>query len=151
MKKRLLLVLAVAIMGAALVLAVAYAAQQVPDKMTMNSKVYLKHTKTLVTFTHKKHNEDYKISCTECHHVHKDSKNVWKQGDEVQKCDACHSEAKAPTGKDAPNLSKEEKVKKYHYSAIHDNCKGCHGDLKKAGKPTGPTACKDCHPKPPKK
>ena len=40
-----------------------------------------------------------------------------------------------------------ELIKKYHYSAIHANCQGCHKDLKKAKKPTGPTACKDCHPK----
>ncbi len=148
MKKRSLLMLAVAAMAVVFLFAVVYAAQQAPDTMTMNSGVYAKHKKTLVTFTHKKHNVDYKISCTECHHVYEGGKNVWKEGDNVQKCDACHKEAKAPAAKEGePKLSKKEKIKKYHYSAIHENCKGCHADLKKAGKPAGPTVCKDCHPK----
>jgi hypothetical protein len=149
MKKRSLAALAVIVFGMVFVFAVVYAVQQAADEMTMNSKVYDKHKKALVTFTHKKHNVDYKISCTDCHHVFKDGKNIWKEGDEVQRCDACHSESKAPTGKDAPKLCKKEKIAKYHYSAIHENCVGCHKDLKKAGKPTGPTACKQCHPQKP--
>lgn len=147
MKKRALQVLLAAILSAGLLFAVVHAAQQAPDEMVMNSKVYPKHTKTLVTFTHKRHNSDYKIPCTGCHHTYKDSKNTWQQGDEVKKCDVCHSEAKAPTGKEAPVLSEQEKIERYHYSAMHENCKGCHSDLKKAGKSAGPTVCKDCHPK----
>ncbi|MBN1842196.1 MAG: cytochrome c3 family protein [Deltaproteobacteria bacterium] len=149
MKKRSLAALAVTVLGMVFVFAVVYAAQQAADEMTMNSKAYDKHKKALVTFTHKKHNVDYKISCADCHHVYECGKNVWKEGNDVQKCDVCHSQAKAPTGKDAPKLSKKEKIAKYHYSAIHENCVGCHKDLKKAGKPTGPTACKQCHPQKP--
>jgi uncharacterized membrane-anchored protein len=148
MKKRLWITLVVAAFGVVFLVAGVYATQQAADCMTLNSKVYAKHKKALVTFTHKKHNVDYKIACTDCHHVYKDGKNVWKEDDEVQKCEACHSEAKAPKAKKGePKLSKAEKIKQYHYDAIHENCKGCHSDLKKAGKPTGPTACKDCHPK----
>ena len=113
-------------------------------EITMNSNVYGKHKKPLVTFSHKKHNADYKIACVDCHHVLKDGKNVWKEGDDVQKCDTCHSEAKAPSGKDAPKLSKQEKIMKYHYSAIHENCVGCHKAEKKKGK-DAPSSCKDCH------
>jgi hypothetical protein len=99
-----------------------------------------------VTFTHKKHNVDYQIACADCHHVYKDGKNAWKEGDAVQKCEACHSQAKPPRAKAGePGLSKEEKIKSYHYSAIHENCAGCHKALKKAGKPTGPVSCKKCH------
>jgi len=145
--KKSLIVLAVVTMGVAFLFAGVYATQQAADSMTLESKVYKEHKKALVTFTHKKHNVDYKIACTDCHHVYQDGKNVWKEGDEVQKCEACHSEAKAPKGEDAPKLSKAEEIKKFHYSAIHENCKGCHKDLKTAGKPTGPTACKECHPK----
>ena len=142
--KRSLLVLTALAMGVVFVFAVAYASQQAPDTITMDSKVFAKHTKSLVTFSHKKHHEDYKIACTDCHHHYEGGKNVWKEGDEVKKCDACHSEAKAPKGDKSP---KAEKIKKYYYSAIHENCVGCHKELKKAGKPTGPTSCKDCHPK----
>jgi hypothetical protein len=80
--------------------------------------------------------------------VYKDGKNVWKEGDEVQKCAACHSEAKAPKPKEGePKMSKAEKIKKYYYSAIHENCVGCHKANKKKGMASpGPTACKECHP-----
>ena len=149
MKKRSLLVLPAAVMGLLFFFTLVYAAQQVPDTVEMNSKVYAKHKKSLVTLSHKKHNVDYKIGCADCHHVYKDGKNVWKEGDEVQKCEACHSEAKAPKAKEGePKLSKEEKIKKYHYSAIHKNCAGCHKDLKKADKEKViPTKCGECHPK----
>ncbi len=151
MKKRALLTVMISALGVALLCAGVCAAQQAPDTTTMDSVVFAEHKKALVTFTHKQHSDKeagYKIPCTDCHHVYKEGKNVWKEGDEVQKCTACHSEAKAPKAKEGePKLSKKEKIKKYYYSAIHENCKGCHTDLKKAGKPTGPAACKDCHPK----
>ena len=152
MKKRLLIVLVAAALGVVFLFAFVYAAQQAPDTITMESKVYKKHKKALVTLSHKKHNVDYAIPCADCHHVYKEGKNVWKEGAAVQACDAkeCHDKAKAPKTKEGePKLSREEKAKQgYHYSAIHENCVGCHKDLKKAKKPTGPTACKDCHPKP---
>ena len=146
MNKRSLLIWAVAATAVLFIFSAVHATDPA-DTMTMNSAVYKKHSKSLVTFSHKKHNADYKIACTDCHHVFKDGKNMWKQGDEVKKCDACHTEAKAPTGKHAPKMSKAEKIQKYHFSAIHENCQGCHKDLKKAGKPTGPTTCTGCHPK----
>jgi hypothetical protein len=149
MKKRSLLTSAISLLGVVFVFSMVHATATDPaDTMTMNSKVYKKHKKVLVTFTHKKHNVDYKIACADCHHVYKDGKNVWKKTEAVQKCDACHSEAKAPKAKKGePKIPKKEKITKYHYSAIHENCVVCHKDLKKAAKPTGPTACKDCHPK----
>ena len=149
MKKRSLLVLGVAVLSVVFLFAVVYAAQKAPDNITMDSKVYKKHKKALVNLSHKKHNVEHKIGCTDCHHVYKDGKNVWKEGDEVQKCDACHSEAKAPkVKKGEPKIPKKEKIKKYHYSAIHANCVGCHKDLKKADKTRViPTKCAECHPK----
>jgi hypothetical protein len=116
--------------------------------MTMNSGVYAKHTKGLATFNHKKHNEDYKVPCNDCHHVYKDGKNVWKEGDEVQKCETCHSEASAPKAKEgAPKLSKAEKIKRFHKDAIHENCKGCHTKIKDPEKKKALTKCTACHPK----
>jgi hypothetical protein len=148
MKKRSLMVLTATALGMVFLFALAYATQQAPDTMTMESKLFPKHTKSLVTFNHKKHNVDYKIGCADCHHVYKDGKNVWKEGDAVQKCDVCHTEAKAATGADAPKLSKAEQIKKYYYSAIHENCVECHKDLKKADPAKViPTKCAECHPK----
>ena len=148
MKKRSLFVLTAAALSVVFLFAFVYAAGETcPDTMTMESKLFPKHKKTLVDFTHKKHNIDYKIACADCHHVIKDGKNTFKEGDAVQKCAECHKEAKAPTGADAPKLSKAEKIKTYYYSAIHENCVGCHKKLKAEAKPTGPTTCSKCHPK----
>ncbi len=144
--KKSMLVLSVAVLSVVFLFAVVSATQQAADTMTMESKLFSTHTKGLVTFSHKKHNADYKVPCAECHHAYADGKNTWKEGDEVQKCGACHTEAKAPAGADAPKLSEEEKIQKYYYSAIHENCAGCHRALKKEAKPTGPTTCKECHP-----
>ncbi len=149
MKKRSLIVLTTAALGVMFLFAIVYATTQTcPDTIIMNSAVYAKHTKSLVTFTHTKHKVDYGYACAECHHVYKDGKNTWKEGDEVQKCEACHKEAAAPKGEAGKALSKAEKIKNFHKEAIHANCKGCHADLKKAAKPTGPTTCSKCHPKP---
>ena len=86
--------------------------------------------------THKKHVADYKVKCAECHHVYKEKKNVWKEGDPVQKCGECHD----------PKAKKGEGIKLQ--SAFHKNCKTCHKDLEKAKKKTGPVKkCKECHEK----
>jgi hypothetical protein len=148
MKKRSLFVLTAAALSVVFLFAFVYATTGTcPDTITMESKLFPTHKKSLVTFTHAKHNGYCDSKCANCHHVYKDGKNVWKEGDAVQKCAECHKEAKAPTGADAPKLSKAEKIKTYYYSAIHENCVGCHKELKKAAKPTGPTTCSKCHPK----
>jgi len=81
-----------------------------------------------VTFNHKAHAETLKIDCVKCHHT-------WKKGDTTGKlCDDCHK-AKA----EGKTLSAKE--------AFHTDCKGCHEEAKKAGKPAGPTGCTQCHVK----
>jgi hypothetical protein len=168
MKKRLLLMLTAAALGMVFLFTLAYAAEQKqepPDTITMNSKVYAKQKKKKLVspFSHKKHadkpdKEGYGIACTDCHHRFEEGKkeNLWKEGEKVDKCDVCHKEAKPPKkkkGEKKKTLTPEEKlelIKKYHQKAIHANCQGCHKDLKKKKEKTGPTACKDCHPKPEK-
>jgi len=81
-----------------------------------------------VTFTHKKHADGLKGDCVKCHHT-------WKKGETTGKqCKECHkdkAEGKALSKKDA----------------YHKDCQGCHNEAKKANKPTGPTACTQCHVK----
>ena len=151
---RSLLVLGVVALSMVFLFAVVYATQQkapeAPDNITMESKVFKKHKKALVNLSHKKHNVDYKIPCNDCHHIYDEhGKNTWTQGAEVKKCDACHTEAKAPkVKKGEPKIPKKEMIKKYYYSAIHENCVGCHKALKKADKEKPvPTKCTECHPK----
>jgi len=115
-----------------------YAAdQKVADSFKIDNDKALfkdgKRTKAAVDMTHKKHAETYKIACAECHHVYKDGKNIWKQGDKVQKCGECHKAA--DQGK---TLALQ--------LAYHKNCKDCHTKLKTEGKKTGPTVCAQCHP-----
>jgi len=111
-------------------------AADAPDEVMIDNKGYAKDTNGPVKFTHKKHTVDFKIACTECHHVIKDGKNVWKEGDKVQKCSECHNPEK-----------KEGDVLKLN-AAYHKNCKDCHKALQEAGKPTGPfKKCNDCHEK----
>ncbi len=81
-----------------------------------------------VAFSHKKHADTYKVDCVKCHHT-------WKKGETSGKlCKDCHKE-KA----EGKTISMKD--------AAHKDCKGCHDEAKKAGKPAGPTGCTQCHVK----
>jgi predicted sulfurtransferase len=77
-----------------------------------------------VTFNHSVH----KIECLKCHHDWKTSQTTGKL------CKDCHK-----TKTEGKTISAKE--------AFHKTCKGCHDELKKAGKSTGPTGCTQCHKK----
>jgi cytochrome c553 len=131
-------------------------AEAVPDEIELKDAAYTEHTKGIVKFHHKKHQADYatqypdlyKNGCGECHHD-KDNKPLTelKEGDDVQKCIECHKKpGERPKGKDAPKLTKKEKLE-YHAEALHENCKGCHKKFNKQFKPKkAPTTCAKCHP-----
>jgi predicted CXXCH cytochrome family protein len=136
MRKKILVTLGVIVSIAIFVGVGALIAADVPDEISVKSKAFETHKKAAVKLSHKKHHVEYKVACAECHHVYKDGKNVFKEGDPVQACSECHDPVKS-----------EGKVKKLML-AYHKNCQGCHKDLEAAGKPTGPTKkCNDCHVK----
>ncbi|MCJ7682770.1 MAG: cytochrome c family protein, partial [Desulfobacteraceae bacterium] len=112
--------------------------QAVPDEITLENKGYTKDKKGPVKLAHKKHNVDFKIACAECHHMYKDGKNVWKDGDHVDKCSKCHDPK-----------AKNEKTKAIKLqNSYHNNCKTCHKTLAAEGKKTGPfKKCNECHAK----
>jgi len=105
--------------------------------------------KTSVEFPHARH---FGYSCQTCHHS-------WDFGPEVSGCmtSGCHDLIKAP--------KKSEKVSAvmYYKKAFHQKCISCHREIKKqnlamekkivAGSDkiklqnTGPTGCRECHPK----
>ncbi|MFH1322823.1 MAG: cytochrome c3 family protein, partial [Methanobacteriota archaeon] len=121
----------------------------IDDIISMKNKAYSSHTKGIVKFSHKRHSAEYKADCGECHHdANGQPLTGMKMGDEVRNCIECHNKAGlSPKGKDAPKLSKKEKMA-YHAEAIHENCKCCHVNTnKKSGKKTAPTSCSYCHPK----
>ncbi len=146
MKKGILLLTVICALAMTLPVLPTLAGQAVPDKVEMNSSVYETHRKPIVTFTHKKHADDYGIACSDCHHVFEQGKNTWQQGDPVDGCDVCHSKDK-PSPEERRSMSDAEKMKHFHYEAIHENCKGCHKTRKMEGKPTGPISCSKCHVK----
>lgn len=99
-----------------------------------------------VTFTHKKHAEDYNISCGECHHDENgEPLTDLKMGDEVHGCYECH------------NIFEKDKDNRndimVHENAMHGNCRDCHKQVNiDAGDPKGrkgpaPTSCNQCHEK----
>jgi hypothetical protein len=144
MSKRSLLSILLIVFAALFFSAVIYAWTKIPDVVTMENKAYTKHKKSIVMFSHKKHAEEYKIGCGECHHDAKGKPlTSLKMGDEVKGCIECHKIAsRAPKGAD---LSKKERLA-YHAEAIHCNCVGCHKKFKKeSAKKTAPTACAKCH------
>jgi len=133
------------IVAALLVFVAAFAvvAADAPDTITIKAALWATPTKAPVEFTHKKHAQDYKIACTDCHHKFEGGKNVWKEGDPVQKCEECHTEPTIQGEKKLPPDQQKLNLK----IAFHDNCVGCHQKLKK-DKPdtTAPVTCTGCHP-----
>ena len=111
-------------------------AQEVPDEISINNKVYKTDRKGSVYFTHSEHAEGYVDSCDKCHHDYKDGKNVWEEGQPVQKCSQCHDPQK-----------RDGKIRKLNI-AYHKNCKGCHRELAREGDTQAPyKQCTDCHEK----
>jgi hypothetical protein len=122
-----------------------FADQKAADEISIQSSLWKDAKYGPAKFTHKKHVDEHKVVCQECHHVYKDGKNVWKEGDNVQKCDACHTCVK--TGKDLKAATPEEK-KLSLFDAYHNNCKGCHAKLNKEKKDKkAPVTCTACHKK----
>jgi NAD-dependent SIR2 family protein deacetylase len=123
--------------------AFAVVAADVKDEFTIKAGLWATPTKAAVPFTHKKHVEVHKVACTDCHHVFKDGKNVWKEGDEVQKCEACHTNAVIQGEAQLPPDQKVLNLK----LAFHNNCQGCHKKAKAENKESkAPTTCTQCHP-----
>ena len=82
MGKRLLTVLAVIAFLSGVVLSSLGGAadkQEAPDTIEIQAKLWTKHTKGPVKFEHKKHQDEYKIKCDDCHHVYEDARTPGKR------------------------------------------------------------------------
>lgn len=149
MRKKLFLIAVIVGVSMLFVAAGIYAGTKVDDVIKMENKAYKKHTKSIMSFSHKKHIEEYKAGCGECHHDDKGKPlDNLKEGDNVQNCIECHKKSgERPKGKGAPKLSKKERLD-YHAEAIHYNCKDCHKKFNTKNKTKkAPTTCAKCHPK----
>jgi hypothetical protein len=122
-----------------------FAEQKVSDEVSIQSSLWKSPKYGPSKLTHKKHVDEHKVACQDCHHVYKDGKNVWKEGDDVQRCDACHTCVK--TGKALKDATPEQK-KLSLFNAYHNNCKGCHVKYNKEKKSNkAPFKCTACHKK----
>jgi cytochrome c553 len=145
--KSLMLVMSVFVVAALFLSSSVFAAAA--DVIKMQSKGYEKHEKGAVNFSHKKHAEEYKATCGDCHHDAKGKPLAnLKATDKVQSCIECHKKpGEKPKGKDAPKLSKKEELD-FHAEALHQNCIGCHKTFNtKNNSKAAPTTCVKCHEK----
>jgi hypothetical protein len=83
-----------------------------------------------VQFSHRVH--DRQVACTQCHHDYQGRRNVWCEGQPVQKCQACHGLRPEARRLDLKN-------------ALHRQCKGCHLRLRQQRRQAGPIECQGCH------
>ncbi len=119
---------------------VVMAQQKAPETITI--KEFPKPTKGAVTFPHQKHQEENKIACNQCHHRYQDGKNVWKEGDAVEKCGKCHTEMTVEGEKKLPPDQQKLNLK----LAFHNLCQGCHQKVKKENPGTkAALTCNACH------
>jgi hypothetical protein len=109
-------------------------------------------TKNPVEFPHSRH---FIYNCKECHHT-------WNLDTRLQTCTTseCHDLIKAPKKENAATADADIK---YYKSAFHQQCIGCHQEIKRQNairekalrisdknlvlEKTGPTGCVECHPK----
>lgn len=116
----------------------------VADIIMLEPELWDALTRPAVKFPHKAHATTHNIACTECHHIYEDGKNVWNKGMPVAKCETCHNE---PTVRREKQLPPEEQKKNLKL-AFHDNCRGCHREVKKENsETTAPMSCNQCHEK----
>ena len=156
MKHRSLLLVATVFGFAVLFAAVGIAGTAVQDTIVFKPIAGEgKYQDRTVTFTHKKHVDEHKVTCGECHHD-KDGKALTnlKEGDNVQKCIECHTKP-GEVDKDKKMEWRKQKVSKkeqqkmsleYHAEALHENCIDCHKDHNRKNKTkAAPQACTQCH------
>lgn len=145
MRKPMIMSLAAAALVLAFVLPNLYATQvQAPgDDYMIPKPAGIEVKRKSLPFPHSEHVE---ISCGDCHHTVVDGNVVpWDGISPLQGCtDAgCHDVFVAETPEEKRDI-------RFFERAYHKQCLGCHRDLKKAEKSTGPVACVGCHPKEPK-
>lgn len=105
------------------------------ETITINHvSVFDRLTRSPVLFTHSEHEGLDRVSCTDCHHIYENGKNILDpteitEGNIFIKCYVCH------------------RTKSELMFAYHKQCIGCHDKAIESGKPAGPRTCGECHVK----
>lgn len=162
MNKKSIILGAVFVLSSFFAAVVLFAGTTVQDSFKMETSQYTKRIYNPATLSHKKHIEEYKLKCGDCHHNEKNEPlNDLKIGDNVKKCIECHKipSEKPRKEKGKPRIKLTEKQRReYHAEAVHDNCRGCHSAFNKEirkfnktvknkadKKAKAPTSCNKCH------
>ena len=118
-----------------------------PDDISLDdNEVFASRSRPAVEFPHMQH-IDAEIECSDCHHRFKGGENVVDEGEleedaEGIKCSSCH---KSEAGfRFKPDL---DTTKRNLQQAYHRMCTGCHRQVSKDKKKSGPVTCGECHPK----
>ena len=129
MKKSMILSLAIFALVLAFALPNLFAAEAPGDDYMIPKPEGVEVKQKSLPFSHSKHAA---YECVECHHT----------GEVTQGCtDAgCHDLL-------VPATPEERRDIRYFEKAYHDQCIGCHRDLRKEGAENVPVACVGCHPK----
>jgi hypothetical protein len=119
-----------------------------PDDISLDdNEVFTSRSRPAVAFPHLRHFDDAGIECSECHHRFKDGENIVDEGELAEdaegiKCSSCH---KSEAGfRFKPDL---DPTKRTLQQAYHRMCTGCHRQVSKDKKQSGPVTCGQCHPK----
>jgi len=119
---------------------------QPEDILLDDQSVFSNHSRPSVAFPHIQH-IDAEIECSDCHHLFKGGENIVDEAEleedaEGIKCASCH---KNETGfRFKPDL---DPTKRTLQQAYHRMCTGCHRQVSKENKQSGPVTCGECHPK----
>lgn len=132
MKKSMIVSLAVSALVLAFLLPNLFAAEVPGDDYMIPKPEGIDVKQKSLPFSHAKHAA---YGCVDCHHT-SEGTNVTEGCTDA----GCHDLFVAATPEEKRDIRFFEK-------AYHDQCIGCHRDLRKAEKPTGPVACTGCHPK----
>lgn len=97
-----------------------------------NPEAFPKNQRQAVTFPHETHMQ--MVDCLSCHHDYVDGKNtlgaeMLEETDPAIRCASCHA------GNTVVNLK----------DAFHQQCLGCHRQMRKSGEATAPELCGECH------
>ena len=103
-----------------------------------------------VKFQHKKHQVDYKLKCSDCHHDSDAVKIMGSGSTESLRCGNCHKKEGLVRGPIAENAISDDELIAHRANALHLLCRGCH---KKHNATVhvvqAPEACRICHTKRP--
>ena len=139
-----------------LMLGVAFAQGNFPDVIEFNGAadgggskdIYPTTYSGPVQFQHKKHQVDYKLQCSDCHHDNDAVMIMNSESTESLRCGTCHKKEGLIRGPIAENAVSDDDLIAHRVNALHLLCRGCH---KKHNATVhvvkAPESCRICHTK----